>query len=246
MAGMYQALVEASVTAAVAMARTRVPVGAAIAEAQAGVNMGVTQPHRSRDSSTQLADHPGRARSGGPFRRSPIESSVVRPRDDRFASVAPPDGSVRRPNAGDVLLPTPSVGRVFQAGRRVRGGDVDPCGHLRLDALACYLQDVSSDDTDDARLPDAMGWVVRRTVIEQRHPAQLGEGLELATFCSGYGSRWAERRVSILGDRGALVDAATVWVHVDAAGRPKALPAEFHALVRRGRWRSSGQRPTDP
>jgi acyl-ACP thioesterase len=123
----------------------------------------------------------------------------------------------------------PVVGRVFQAGRRVRGGDVDPCGRLRLDALARYLQDVASDDTDDAGLPDPMAWVVRRTVVEQRRPARQGERLELATFCSGYGSRWAERRVSILGDE-ALLDAVSVWVHVDAAGRPTHLPAEFHAL----------------
>jgi acyl-ACP thioesterase len=123
----------------------------------------------------------------------------------------------------------PVLGRVFQAGRRVRGGDVDPCGHLRLDALARYLQDVASDDTDDAHLPDPMGWVVRRTVVEQRRPARQGERLELATFCSGFGSRWAERRVSILGVE-ALIDTVSVWVHVDASGRPKQLPKEFHAL----------------
>lgn len=140
-----------------------------------------------------------------------------------------PDAATRRPNAGDVLLPVPALGRVFRSGRRVRGGDVDPCGHLRLDALARYLQDVSGDDTDDARLPDPMAWVVRRTVVEQRSPARQGERLELATFCSGYGSRWAERRVSILGVD-ALIDAVTVWVHVDQGGRPKKLPPEFHAL----------------
>jgi len=141
----------------------------------------------------------------------------------------PPPDTDRRPNAGDHLLPVPVHGRVFQAGRRVRGGDVDPRGNLRLDALARYLQDVAGDDTDDARLPDPMAWVVRRTVVEQRRPARQGERLELATFCSGYGSRWAERRVSILGDE-ALIEAVSVWVHVDPAGRPKHLPAEFHAL----------------
>ncbi len=94
-----------------------------------------------------------------------------------------------------------------------------------------YLQDVSSDDTDDAGLVDAEGWVVRRTVIEQRTPARLGEQVELATFCSGWGSRWAERRVSITGDAGALIDAVTVWVHLDAAtGRPLPLPTQFHDL----------------
>jgi len=145
--------------------------------------------------------------------------------------VASSDAPVRKPNGGDVLLAVPATGRVFRAGRRVRLGDVDPTGRLRLDALARYLQDVSGDDTDDSDLPDAQDWVVRRTVVEQRQPAVLGERLELATFCSGYGSRWAERRVSILGDAGALVDAVTVWVHVDpVTGRPKALSPEFHAL----------------
>ena len=142
-----------------------------------------------------------------------------------------PESPARKPNGGDLLLPVPSAGRVFRAGRRVRLGDVDPTGRLRLDSIARYLQDVSGDDTDDSRLPDAQDWVVRRTVIEQRRPAALGERLELATFCSGFGSRWAERRVSVLGDAGGVIDAVTVWVHVDpATGRPKSLSPEFHAL----------------
>jgi len=145
--------------------------------------------------------------------------------------VSSPESPARKPNGGDLLLPVPSAGRVFRAGRRVRLGDVDPTGRLRLDSIARYLQDVSGDDTDDSRLPDAQDWVVRRTVIEQRRPAALGERLELATFCSGFGSRWAERRVSVLGDAGGVIDAVTVWVHVDpATGRPKSLSPEFHAL----------------
>lgn len=71
MAGTYQLLVEASNTTAVAMARTRVPVGAATAEAQADVNMGVTQPHgyeiRQRNyvggSSISVGPGPDRSRS---------------------------------------------------------------------------------------------------------------------------------------------------------------------------------------
>ena len=142
-----------------------------------------------------------------------------------------PNATRHKPNGGDVLLAAPGTGRVFRAGRRVRLGDVDPTGRLRLDALARYLQDVSGDDTDDSGLPDAQDWVVRRTVVEQRSPAELGERIELVTFCSGFGSRWAERRVSILGAAGAVVDAATVWVHVDPrTGRPKSLSPEFHAL----------------
>jgi acyl-ACP thioesterase len=136
-----------------------------------------------------------------------------------------------RPNGGDVMVPVPTTGRLYSAGRRVRLGDVDPSGRLRLDAVARYLQDVATDDTDDAGMPASQAWVVRRSVVEQRRPAVLGERLELATFCAGFGSRWAERRVAMSGERGASIDAATVWVHLDpTTGRPKALTSQFHEL----------------
>ena len=73
-----------------------------------------------------------------------------------------------------------------------------------------------------------MAWVVRRMVVEVRQFAIFGEVLELTTFCSGIGSRWAERRVSAIGDRGAVMDAATLWVHLDLdTMTPKRLPAVF-------------------
>lgn len=113
----------------------------------------------------------------------------------------------------------------------MRLGDVSPGGRLRLDAATRYLQDLSADDTADAALPDAEAWVVRKTVLEvYRFPRYL-EALELATWCSGTGSRWAERRISMVGQRGAGVEAATTWVHVDpASGRPKRVPSGFEAL----------------
>lgn len=129
------------------------------------------------------------------------------------------------------LVPVPDHGRVFAAERRVRLGDVSPGGRLRFDALARYLQDVSSDDTADAALADDMAWVVRRTAVEVLQPAAYRELLVLRTFCSGTGSRWAERRISITGDRGAHVEASSLWVFVDAAtGRPARLPPQFHEI----------------
>jgi len=70
-------------------------------------------------------------------------------------------------------------GRRYVAGRTVRLGDVDPAGELRLDAIGRYLQDVASDDAVGAGLPNALGWVVRRTLLSIAEPAIAGEEVEL-------------------------------------------------------------------
>ncbi len=131
------------------------------------------------------------------------------------------------------LLPIPDVGRRFSRERTVRLGDVDVGGFLRLDATARYGQDVANDDSIDGGLTEAaaMAWVVRKTTIERHQAAQLRESLTLTTWCSGVGSRWAERRTSLQGDRGASIELATVWVHVDPeSGVPAKLPAPFDDL----------------
>jgi acyl-ACP thioesterase len=128
------------------------------------------------------------------------------------------------------LAPPPTSGRTFTAGRRVRLGDATPGGRLRLDALARYLQDVSSDDTADAGVDDDGTWIVRRTVVAVGCWPVFSERFDLTTWCSGIGSRWAERRVSLRGDRGGAVETATLWVHVDADGLPALLPPAFAAV----------------
>ena len=129
------------------------------------------------------------------------------------------------------LVPRPVAGRLFEEARRVRLGDVSPGGRLRLDAATRYLQDLSADDTADAALPDAESWVVRKTVIEVRSFPRYLEPLALATWCSGTGSHWAERRITVVGEAGGRIEAATTWVHVDqASGRPKRVPESFEQL----------------
>jgi acyl-ACP thioesterase len=126
------------------------------------------------------------------------------------------------------LVSRPSSGRVYDGKRRVRLADVSPAGRLRLDAAARFLQDLSADDTADAALEDAEAWVVRKTVIQVMAFPRYLEPLELATWCSGTGSHWAERRISIQGERGGAVEAATTWVHIDLdSGRPTRIPAGF-------------------
>ena len=128
------------------------------------------------------------------------------------------------------MVARPSAGRTFAGRRRVRLGDCSPGGRLRLDAAARYLQDLSDDDTRDAGFPQ-MTWVVRRTVVDVRRFATYLEPLELLTWCSGLGSRWAERRVDIHSAGGGSLSAATLWVHLDPATlRPAPMTKEFDAV----------------
>ena len=99
---------------------------------------------------------------------------------------------------------------------------------LRLDAVARYLADVANDDASDVALPDAMYWIVRRTLMRVARPVAIHETVSVTTWCSGHGSRWAERRTQLVGDRGGLMDAVSVWVSVDGVtGQPKRLDDMF-------------------
>lgn len=129
------------------------------------------------------------------------------------------------------LLPLPPTGRRFSSTRTVRLGDVDPSGELRLDAIARYLQDVASDDAVDAHLSNALGWVVRRTMIQIVRPSTTGARHSLVTFCTGAGRSWAERRTTIADQHGPVVEAVSLWVHVDpATGRPARLGDDFAGI----------------
>ena len=88
------------------------------------------------------------------------------------------------------FLPLPEHGRRFTQQRRVRLGDVNAANRLRLDAVACYLQDVAGDDVRDVGFEGA--WVLRRTALAITRFPRYGEEVELTTFCSGTGSRWAD------------------------------------------------------
>lgn len=103
---------------------------------------------------------------------------------------------------------------------------------MRLDAVARFLQDVANDDAADAGLTGgATGWVVRRTLLEVPVPITYGERVEVATWCSGIGARWAERRTTLAGSDGGFVEAVSLWIHVDLAkGLPARLDPRFDAI----------------
>lgn len=151
-------------------------------------------------------------------------------------------GSTRRSdreNGASRIVPEPGVGRLFRTARVVRLAEADADGRLRLDAVARTVQDVATDDSHDLGRLRSRTWVVRRTLIEQHAAARYTEDLSLSTFCAGLGSRWAERRVSILGASGGRIDTASLWVHLDPdTGRPAKLPDDFvevYSVSARGR-----------
>jgi acyl-ACP thioesterase len=96
--------------------------------------------------------------------------------------------------------------------------------------VARYLQDIGSDDWDDVGAGTELTWVVRRSAFRLaeggRWPS-LGEWVSLSTWCGGTGAAWAERRTNISIDDQVLIETASLWVPVNAAGQPQRIPSYF-------------------
>lgn len=123
------------------------------------------------------------------------------------------------------FVPLPDTGRRVRRGRTVRLSDVTGTGRLRLDALARYLHDIAGDDVDDAGRGGA--WVLRRVVLALGTLPVFRDEVTLTTFCSGIGSRWAERRTTVHAGGRVRVEAIALWVYVDPTGRPAPLEDWF-------------------
>ena len=115
------------------------------------------------------------------------------------------------------LVPLPEQGRVFEQVYRPGFADCAPSGRIRLDALARWLQDVAYADVVDAELAHRAVWVVRRTRIQVLRFPRVGVAHTVATFCSGLGRMWAERRTQVRDteDGESCVEAVSLWVHLD-------------------------------
>lgn len=129
------------------------------------------------------------------------------------------------------LVPRPAEGRVFCVPATGGLGDVAPSGRVRLDTVARWLQDAAWADAADSGLADEGAWFVRAMRVEVERFPRFGHTCDVATWCSGTGALWAERRTSVTGADGARVEAAAIWVHMDAGGsRPRPLPEGFEGF----------------
>lgn len=128
------------------------------------------------------------------------------------------------------LVDEPGRGRVFE--HRAMPGIADAIGdfRVRVDALARWLQDVAYLDVRDAGFRERGVWIVRRCRIRVEAFPRFAEPVVLRTFCSGVARFAVERRTSIRGERGALVEAVASWIWLDAETmRPARFPPEFLA-----------------
>jgi acyl-ACP thioesterase len=131
------------------------------------------------------------------------------------------------------IVPPPERGRVFTEPARATLADCAPTGRIRLDAIARWAQDVAYADAVEAGLSRRAAWVVRRTRMRVNEFPRFGEDFTLATFCSGLGRMWAERRTSMtrVGDAAGAVELASLWVHLDPRrGRPTKLTEDEIAM----------------
>ena len=131
------------------------------------------------------------------------------------------------------FTPRPSIGRQFVADRLVRLSDSSVDGELRLDGAVRFLQDVGTDDWENTGLKTGGNWVVRRTSLrlaDQGRWPRLGERVDIATWCSGTGAAWAERRTNLSVDGKVLVEGVALWVPLDGRGRPLRIPEGFFSV----------------
>lgn len=124
----------------------------------------------------------------------------------------------------DTSIPVPDTGRSFTARRRVRLGDMDATGRVRLDAIARFLQDIAIDDVQETGwgTPDHL-WFVRCIRVDILAPFLADRQVELTTWCSGMAAIAAGRRWSVQGDAGGRVEVDSVWIHLDSEQRPARL-----------------------
>src|SRR2546430_2483968 len=83
----------------------------------------------------------------------------------------------------------------------------------------------------DAGWDEPYGWLLRRCEVAVREYPAGGQQVEVRTFCSASGPRWAERTTTLSGPSGDLVQARAVWVAITRAdGRSCPLGPAFHRL----------------
>ncbi len=118
--------------------------------------------------------------------------------------------------------------REFRHSHSVRYDECNRYGVLTPAAFLRYMQDIAAMDAQDAQLGGDGFWVVKRTVISFTKPVPVHTHLALKTFGLGFSRITAQRgyeaRYADEPEGEPVISARTLWVYLDARGRPTRLP----------------------
>jgi acyl-CoA thioesterase FadM len=135
--------------------------------------------------------------------------------------------------------------RQFRQAHTVRYDECDSFGLLAPASFLRYMQEIASLDAEDARLAGEGNWIAKRTVISFAAPVPIHTRLELTTYGIGFSRITAQRgyEASIVGQEAGspAISARTLWVYLDARGRPVRLPAGTGEI-----WLPDGPAPQQP
>lgn len=121
----------------------------------------------------------------------------------------------------------------FEQTYRVRYDECNLYGLVTPVAVLRYLQDIAALDAVQSTLIGTGDWVARRTIMEFHAPIPARAHLRLQTYPLGFTKVTAWRGYDLLlaGDAGnepqLAVKARTLWVYLDARGRPTRIPPDM-------------------
>ena len=122
------------------------------------------------------------------------------------------------------------MNREFYQRHTVRYDECNCYGFLTPAAFLRYMQDIAARDAEEVQLSGNGYWVVKRTAISFTAAVQIHTPLVLKTYGIGFTRITAQRGYeAYLADERSdepIISARTLWVYVDARGRPMRLPED--------------------
>lgn len=135
--------------------------------------------------------------------------------------------------------------REFSRTHTVRYDECNCYGYLTPPAFLRYMQDIAAQDAEDARLSGNGYWLVKRTVISFAAPIPAYTKLYLRTYGMGFTRITAQRgyEAHLTDDyqQEPVISSRTLWVYVDARGRPARMPEETAGI-----WLPDGPLEQEP
>ena len=137
------------------------------------------------------------------------------------------------------------MNRQFYQTHTVRYDECNCDNVLTPTSFLRYMQEIAGLDAEDAHLSGSGYWVVKRSIISFAAPVPVHTKLNLKTFGIGFTRITAQRGYEAYSaDAQAekpIISARTLWVYVDASGRPTRLPEETVRV-----WLPDGPMPQQP